>query len=98
MEGFGQVLIGIGLVFITAGVIGLYRFRNFYARLLVASKIDTVGNIFLLSGVMVIHGFSAFSFKVFLILGLMTSINPLTAHSLARLAHLKGYALRREDS
>ncbi len=60
METAGHVLIGTGLLFIAAGVIGLYRFRNFYARLLVASKIDTVGNIFLLSGVMLIHGFSAF--------------------------------------
>jgi len=98
MDFIGQVLIGIGLFFITAGVMGLYRFRNFYARLLVASKIDTVGNIFLLTGVMILHGFSPFTFKVLLILGLMTSINPLTAHSLARLAHLKGYALRRDDS
>tara|TARA_Y100000588_G_C13985300_1_gene809071 strand:- start:448 stop:744 length:297 start_codon:yes stop_codon:yes gene_type:complete len=92
----GKILIGFGLFFIAAGVCGLFRFDNFYARLLVASKIDTVGSILVLTGVMFIHGFSMFTLKVLLILGLMICINPLSAHTLARIAHIKGYALRKE--
>ncbi len=55
-EIMGLLLIWIGILFIAMGVVGIYKFKNFYPRILVASKIDTVGNITLMLGVIIRNG------------------------------------------
>ena len=95
-EIIGYALIWLGIAFIGSGVIGIYKFRNFYPRVLISSKIDTVGNITLMTGVIILNGFSFFSLKVLLIVILMTIINPLSTHSIARSAHNSGYKARKE--
>jgi multicomponent Na+:H+ antiporter subunit G len=92
----GTIIIWIGISFIAIGVFGIYRFKNFYPRILVVSKIDTVGNITLMIGVVVKNGFTFFSLKVLLILLIMTVINPLSTHSIARSAYFSGYRIRKE--
>ena len=87
MELVGNIVVGIGLLFMAFGVFGLFRFKDFYLRLLVLAKIDTVGAITFMIGVIIRHGFSFFSAKVFLILLLFMIINPLTAHIIARAAY-----------
>jgi len=84
----GNIIIILGLICMSFGVIGLYKFKDFYLRLLVLAKIDTVGAITFMIGIIVIHGFSFFSLKVFLILVLFLILNPLTAHIIARAAYL----------
>ena len=37
------LLIVIALIFMSLGVIGLFRFKDFYSRILISSKIETVG-------------------------------------------------------
>ncbi|MCL2392066.1 MAG: monovalent cation/H(+) antiporter subunit G [Oscillospiraceae bacterium] len=88
MEIVGNIIIGIGLVFMAFGVLGLYKFKDFYLRLLVLAKIDTVGAITFMVGIIIRHGFSFFSLKVFLIMVLFLILNPLTAHIIARTAYL----------
>ena len=78
----------IGLVFMFFGVVGLFRFRDFYLRILVLAKIDTVGAITFMIGVIIRHGLSFFSLKVLLIMVLFLILNPLTAHIIARAAYL----------
>ncbi|SHJ12971.1 multisubunit sodium/proton antiporter, MrpG subunit [Dethiosulfatibacter aminovorans DSM 17477] len=92
----GTILIWTGIIFIALGVLSIYRFKNFYPRILVASKIDTVGNITLMLGVVIKNGFTFFSLKVILILAIMTVINPLSTHSIARSAYFSGYRIRKE--
>jgi multicomponent Na+:H+ antiporter subunit G len=92
----GTIIIWIGIAFITIGVFSIYRFKNFYPRILVASKIDTVGNITLMIGIVIKNGFTFFSLKVLLILTIMTVINPLSTHSVARSAYFSGYRIRKE--
>lgn len=90
------IIIFIGISFIGLGIIGIYRFNNFYSRALVASKVDTVGYITIIIGVMIRHGFSYFTMKVFFILLITIIINPLITHSVVRSAFISGYKLRKE--
>jgi len=88
MDVAGNIVIIIGIVFMAFGVFGLYKFKDFYLRLLVLAKIDTVGAITFMIGIVMRHGLSFFSLKVFLIMILFLILNPLTAHIIARAAYL----------
>jgi len=92
----GNLFIIIGLTFVLFGIFGVFRFNNFYSRILVASKVDTVGFITILTGVIIKKGFSFFSLKVILIMIIMLIINPLTTHSMARAAYRSGYKVKQE--
>jgi multicomponent Na+:H+ antiporter subunit G len=92
----GGIIIFIGIAFIGLGIIGIYRFNNFYSRALVASKVDTVGYITIIIGVMLRHGLTFFSMKLFFILLITIIINPLITHSITRSAFISGYKLRKE--
>jgi multicomponent Na+:H+ antiporter subunit G len=60
------------------GVLGLF---------LVIVKIDTVGALTFMAGIVAKHGISFFSLKVSLIMILFLILNPLTAHVIARAAY-----------
>ncbi len=93
----GAVLTVASLVFMGFGVVGMFRFRDFYSRILITSKVETVGFLTLMFGVMAHGGISAFTLKVVLI-GLMGIItNPLSTHAIARSAYHSGYRIERED-
>ena len=87
-EIIGMVIIFAGLVFMFFGIIGIFKFKTFYTRLLATSKTDTVGAITIFIGISVLHGFSFFTGKVILIALIMLIFNPLVAHTLARSAYL----------
>lgn len=86
-----NLLMGLGLGFVALGVFGIYRFKHFFPRILIGSKIDTVGYLTLLTGIIVKRGFSEFSLKVAVIIILMLIVNPLLSHTVARSAYLNGY-------
>jgi len=88
MEIIGNIVMIIGLIFMFFGVFGLYKFKDFYLRILVLAKVDTVGAITFMIGIIIKHGLSFFSLKVLLILVLFLILNPLTAHIIARAAYL----------
>jgi len=91
-------VIGLGVVFMIFGTIGVLQpKRDFYYRILVACKIDTVGLITLAIGMALRHGFSFFTGKLFLIVVIMLILNPLVAHIVAGSAHESGYAPASED-
>jgi multicomponent Na+:H+ antiporter subunit G len=93
----GYGLVWLGILIIAIGVLGTYRFNNFYPRILAAALIDTMGNITVLIGVMMIKGLSFFTLKVGIILLIMLVINPLSTHSIARSAYFSGYKVRKEQ-
>lgn len=93
LEVIGNILIGIGVVLMVFGAVGLFRFKDFYPRILIASKIDTVGLLTLLGGVALRHGISFFSGKVLLIIIIILILNPLVAHIVASAAYEAGYGL-----
>ncbi len=96
MEYIGNFLIGLSLIFITIGVFGIYRFKNFYQRALISANIDTVGYITLMLGFIIKNGFSFFSLKISFILIITLIINPLVSHAIVRSAYISGYKIGRD--
>ena len=93
MDIVGNVVIVLGIVFMVIGVFGLFKFKDFYPRLLIASKIDTVGLMTLLFGICIRQGFSFFSAKVLFVVLIILILNPLVAHVIAQGAYRAGYTL-----
>ncbi|MCL1862990.1 MAG: monovalent cation/H(+) antiporter subunit G [Defluviitaleaceae bacterium] len=87
----GNIIIVLGICFMIFGAWGLFKLKDFYSRILVASKIDTVGVVSLIIGFALRHGFSFFSSKLFLIMVILLVLNPLVAHILARSAYISGH-------
>jgi len=74
------------------GVVGiLKKDKDFYYRILIACKIDTVGLMTLLFGMVLRHGFSFFSGKVLLLVVIIMVLNPLIAHIMVRSAYTSGF-------
>ena len=83
---------GMGIFFMVFGIIGMFQpKKDFYYRIIVACKIDTVGIFTFSVGLAIRHGFSFFTGKVFLILTIMMVLNPFVAHIMARSAYTGGY-------
>jgi len=98
VEILSNIIIAIGLFFIVMGAVGLFRFENFYQRVLMAAKIDTVGMITLIFGLGIRHGLHDifFTLKLVLIVIIMLILNPLVAHIMARSAYISGHMLKGE--
>jgi len=96
-ELIGNIVIGIGLVFVLIGVFGIYRFRNFYSRILIASKVDTVGFITISVGIIIRNGIAWFSLKVLLLVAVVMIINPVVTHAIASSAYHGGYRIAGEE-
>ncbi len=94
----GNIFISAGLLFIVFGVIGIYRFKDFYARILISSKVDTIGFITIMFGVILKAGFSMFSLKVILILIISIIINPIVSNAVVRSAYYSDYRIERKNS
>ena len=90
-------LMVVALVFMAFGVIGIFRFHNFYARILITSKAEIVGFLTMMASIMLSAGLSFFSLKVGLITALVMLTNPIATHAIARSAHISGYKIRKDD-
>ena len=97
MEILGNIIIIIGIIFMLFGVIGIFKYQNFYIRILIASKIDTVGSITVIIGIAIRHGLSFFSLRVLFLLAMMLIINPMVTHTLARFAYQSGHKLEDKE-
>lgn len=88
LEIIGHIVVVIGLIFVAFGIFGIYKFKAFYQRMLVASKIDTVGTVTVILGMGMIHGASMFTVRLVLILVLLLLLGPLSTHMVARTAYM----------
>lgn len=96
LEWLGNIIIVIGLIFMAFGVIGMFRFKDYFSRVLIGGKVDTVGFITILIGLMLKNGFSYFSGKILLVFVLFILTNPIATHAITRSAHLSGYKIKKE--
>lgn len=85
-NGLAVMLVLIGLVMMLLGSIGIIRLPDFYARTHAASKVDTVGIIFLLLGLGVYEGLTLNGGKLLLAILFVAVTNPVAIHVLARAA------------
>ncbi len=92
----GNAVIIIGVIFVLIGVFGIYRFRNFYSRILISSMVDTVGFITICTGAVIRSGISWFSLKVLLLAAVVMIINPVVTHAITRSAYYGGYIIDEE--
>ena len=76
IEHISNGLIGLGLFFLVLGVYGLLKYKDFYTRILVASKVDTVGFLLIAIGLGLRHGVSFFTGKLVLMAVMMVSLTP----------------------
>lgn len=90
-ELIGLILIGIGIVFASFGVYGIYYYKNFYTRAALASLIDSTGFLIMAVGVIVFKGLSNFSLKTGFLIILVLLLNPLANHYIVRGAHTSGH-------
>ena len=79
-----------GLAFVLAGVIGVLRLPDFYARLHATSKCDTLGLALMVAGVAVHTGLTLTTVKVLLIVYFVAVVNTTAAHALGRAALRSG--------
>jgi multicomponent Na+:H+ antiporter subunit G len=79
-----------GLFFVLAGVIGIIRLPDFYARLHATSKCDTLGLALLVAGVAIHAGPTLTAFKVLLIALVVAVVNATAAHAIGRAAYRSG--------
>lgn len=84
----GYILMFVGVILVAVGIIGLYKYKDFYVRALIASLIDTAGFICIAVGLLFHHQASYFTLKIGIIIVLMLLLNPLATHIIVRSAHL----------
>lgn len=92
----GDIVIIIGLVFMAFGVFGIFRFNDYFSRVLVGGKIDTVGFITVLIGLVLKSGLNFFSLKIMIIITFFIITNPIATHAITRSAYLTGYRIKKE--
>ena len=83
LEIIGNILIFFGVAFAAIGLMGVFRFKDFYSKLLASSKIDTMAMITVLLGVAIRSGFNFFTLKIALILFIVIIVNPILASRIA---------------
>ncbi|TYC84890.1 monovalent cation/H(+) antiporter subunit G [Acetobacterium wieringae] len=96
MDLLAYLLVTIALIFMALGVIGLFRFKDFYSRILISAKIETVGFLTIMIGLIILSGFSYAAMKIMLITLLVMITNPLSTHAIARSAFLSGYTINQD--
>ena len=90
----GNILLIAGILFALIGMIGLFRFRHFYSRILITSNIDAAGMLLLLIGVALQSPSAAFAVKVGIV-GLISLItSPLSSHAILKSARDSGYRMK----
>ncbi|MBC3900869.1 cation:proton antiporter [Acetobacterium malicum] len=97
MDLLAYLLITIALIFMALGVIGLFRFKDFYSRILISAKIETVGFLTIMIGFTILSGLSYAAMKILLITLMVMITNPLSTHAIARSAFLSGYPINQES-
>ncbi|MFP4346896.1 MAG: monovalent cation/H(+) antiporter subunit G [Desulfococcaceae bacterium] len=79
-----------GVFFMLVGSIGLNRMPDFYTRSHAAGKVDTLGIMMFLAGMMVFEGWTINSAKLLLIIAFVALTSPVATHALTRRALLIG--------
>ncbi|MFP4391428.1 MAG: monovalent cation/H(+) antiporter subunit G [Desulfohalobiaceae bacterium] len=85
------MLMAGGVFFMLVGSLGLIRLPDFFTRVHAAGKVDTLGVLMFVMGMIIYSGFSQDSAKLFLIFIFVAMTSPVASHALARRAMLFGY-------
>ena len=75
----------VGIIFMVLAVFGVNRFHKALNRMHAAAMGDTLGILFVFSGLIVMRGFSMDSLKLFLVILFFWSAGPVSGHMISRL-------------
>lgn len=84
------ILLLLGAFFSVTGVIGLFKFPDFFTRVHAASVTDSIASILLLLALMLRTEFDLVTAKLLLILIFLLLTSPTAAHALAKSARHGG--------
>ena len=78
------ILMISGLFVLGIATVGIFRFSTMLNRIHVAAKCDTLGALLVLSGLIVLSGWTVFSLKLGLVIMFLWLCNPAASHLVAR--------------
>lgn len=90
----GKSLVLLGLLISGFGVYSVLRLNQFYARMVVTSKVEAMGFVTVVIGAMVLSGLSSATVKLGIILLFELLTVSVSAHAIARSAWVSGYRIR----
>ena len=93
----GIIFIAIGLLFDFFGCLGLVRLPDVYNRLQAATKCVTLGTSSIMFGAFLMLGTTAAGIKALLCIVFILLTTPVSAHALARGAHISKVKLCEES-
>jgi len=82
-----SLLLVLSWLFIIFGIIGIFKFKSFYGRLITSSKIDSAALLLILTGLALHLRDSYFTSRYLMILLFMFITNPVTTHLIAKKRH-----------
>lgn len=88
--GIAMVLIALGLLVIAISILGLFRLRDALERIHAGALTDTLGLLLVLTGLVVLCGFTAYTLKLTTLLVILWVTNPISSHLLARMELVTG--------
>ncbi len=86
----GVFFLLFGVLFMLVGSIGINRFPDVYCRAHAATKVDTLGIMLFVLGLVFFTGLSITSLKLILVATFVALTSPVAAHALSRRALLHG--------
>jgi multicomponent Na+:H+ antiporter subunit G len=92
-ETIGVIFIAVGLAFDLLGCLGLIRMPDVYNRLQASTKCVTFGTCSIMFGTFLFLGLCAAGVKALLCVLFVALTAPVSAHALARAAHISGVRL-----
>lgn len=90
LTGVALVMIVIGLLFLFVAAVGMVRLPDVFTRSHAVSLTDSLGALFLLSGLALYQGFSTNLVKIVIVLILLYLLNPVITHATIRSALRSG--------
>jgi len=91
MELFGEIITGIGVLFLLLGNFGILRLPDVYNRIQAGTKCTTLGALLTIIGVGIIQ--PAWFWKCLLIAVFILITNPISSHAIARASKKIGVPL-----
>jgi len=91
MQLIGEVITGIGVVFLFLGSLGIWRFPDVYNRLQAGTKCTTFGSFFTIIGVGIME--PEWFWKCLVIALFILLTNPISSHALGRASKRIGVPL-----
>ena len=91
--GIGVILVALGVLVVVIAAIGLFCFQRTLDLLQASALADTLGLFLITVGLVVLCGITVHSAKLILAAVILWTVNPVSAHLIARMEVLTGLEL-----